>query len=294
MKSIKSILLRVRKRAIFFRNLLSLSILIIKPKSFPHVVIPERLKVPFRVLGWVIALTGVVTSVVTFTPVVAILLSGGILLAGKFVDNVFFSFQTRRIFPLFDTGEFTSHILGFSFDRVKVEGKFLPIILVIFDTEDSCHAFYDALREWIGTDDRVPTDRITFSIIFHSKRHYSLHCYPSIDSRDVEQFFAKALEERRRRSLTDVQIRAFAFTPIGYTAILSPDSTLPNFVLHYSDKLPCFINPLVPKAGDGYRRPEGIDAVLLKSVKIRDVDQLTRKDVEFGLIELNPDNYSIL
>ncbi len=239
-----------------------------------------------RTTRYCLTFIGLVSAFFYFKSVFMAFLFGlGIYLLSSLLEKVIFSYTNLYIQPLPDfeieSNKWIAMAFGYSEPKLRIH---IPLIRMVFSNEEYGKKIYSLLLSWNYDQVKDVDNNICTSIILDGKDDYIFFCYPSIERETVTNFFRTCEKEGKEKSVTDIQTKLFTTLILGKKFKITPLSYLPTFLKRYRDGNG-YLFEIAKKIPQGNtEKIEGTHSILKFNLKVKNKDELTRKDIEYDLL----------
>jgi hypothetical protein len=162
----------------------------------------------------------------------------------------------------------------------------IPMVGWIMADEEYAKRVHTLLLQWSYRNLKDEENNIRASVIVDEEDEYIFFCYPNMERKTAAKFYEKVEKKRKETSLTDVHHKQMAMLIFGKHCQITENSYFPIFRNRYKDGVP-YIFRLVVLGDDG--QPHSIAALddfILFNLKIKNKDELDRKDIEYDLLRI--------
>lgn len=181
-----------------------------------------------------------------------------------------------------------ARLLGTSFGVATPPdgGPEIPIVGFVVADEEYGRQMHETLKYWTDNNVHDEEGRVCLSAIVLNPKEYVFLCYPNLEHRAVEEFHQEVEGKRKEKSLTDIHIPTFALTIIGKRCQVGEGSYFPTFREKYREGVPVMFQICMPGEQGQVKDIDGLDHFVLFKLKIKDKEQLTRKEIEYDYLKV--------
>ena len=257
-------------------------------KGRPAIMVSQRWKRLFKWAKWILALVGLLTSLVTFH---LLLISFGIALGsfllGLLIEKVVFRYGTLYVNPLPDFPIEESQWTGCFFGYMTLSDRslYLPLVGWVFRDVAYAKRIHQLLLSWTLGHSQDSGKNVCQSVVADGPR-YRFFCYPGPRRQPAKRFHRReeARSKRSKDTRDDVHDRLFLMLVLSKTFDLVPTSLLPTFRQKYRRGQYIFRIMSIDASGQA-RQVDGLTDLILLDLKIKDRKDLTRKDLEYSYLK---------
>ena len=210
----------------------------------------------------------------------------GIYLLSLLLEKVVISYTNLYIQPLpnfeIESNKWIAMAFGY-LEEPKLRIR-IPLIRMVFSNEEYGRKIHSLLLSWNYDQVKDVDNNICMSIILDGKDGYIFFCYPSTERETVTSFFRTCEKEGKERSLTDVQTKLLTTLILGKGFRITPLSYLRTFLRRYKDGNEYLFEVAKKTVQGNTKKIEGTDSIIKSNLKIKNKDELTRKDIEYDLL----------
>lgn len=273
----------LRQRYLLWRNRLHFQISARRKGWHFEFVLHESLKPLVSAIKLVLTLVGLFSAFVAFQNVFVSFFFGLLIYAiTSAFERVVFSYTSLFVQPLpaftIEPDKWLGAFFGYG-ETADPEVQ-IPMIGWIMSNAEYARKVHNLLLAWsygsLADDDK----NICASVIVDGD-DYVFFCYPSLTRRDVQAFHQGVETERRKTSLTDEHSKMFATLVFGKRCKITPTSYFPTFRKRYREGAPVLFRLALPRRDGQTEEIPGLKDFVLFTLKIKDRNELTRKDFEF-------------
>ena len=287
-KSSQKKIRRLLFSAYLLKNRIHFLIHLEKTKWFFQLVLNEKYKKSVRVIKYAVAIIGLMSSLFIFPSIIYSFFFAALLfLLQTFIEKTIFSYVSIYVQPLPDFTIEPEKWVGMSFGYATDNQRIykMPTVGMLINDIDYARKIYRLIRTW-NYNERVDKDHnIKMSVILRNEKEYVFFAYPSKERKTVNQFFKSAENKRRKKSLTDVHHQLITQLILGKSCEITRSSYLPMFINDYRPEQSFYFQILLYKEKTVYRIPE-LEDMVIHNLKIKKEGELTRHDVEYGIIKV--------
>ena len=277
----------MNKKLHLWVNRLRLTFQFRKKGYFFEIIVPEKYRSYIKTTKYFLTFIGLISAFFYFKSVfIAFLFGLGIYLLSSLLEKIIFSYANLYIQPLPDF-EIESNkwiAMGFGYAEEPKLKSHIPLVRIVFSNEEYGRKIYSLLISWNYDQLKDVDNNICTSIILDGKDDYIFFCYPSIKRETVTEFFKTCEREWKEKSLTDVQMRDFLTLILGKRFKITPLSYLPTFLKRYRDGSPYLFEIAKTTPQGSTEKIEGTHTIFKFNLKVKNKDELTRKDIEYDLL----------
>lgn len=273
----------LRQRYLLWRNSLHFQISARRKGWRFELVLHESLKPVVSVIKIVLTLVGLSSAFVAFQNVFVSFFFGLLIYAiTTAFERAVFTYNSFFVQPLPNFTIEPDKWLGAFFGYAETADRDvqIPIIGWIMSDADYAQKVHNLLLTWSYGRFTDEDKNICASVIVDGD-DYVFFCYPSLKRKDVQAFHEEVETERKKTSLTDEHSKMFAMLVFGKRCKITRTSYFPTFRKRYREGVPVLFRLALPRSdGQTEEIPDLKDFVLF-TLKIKDRNELTRKDMEF-------------
>ena len=280
---------KVKLKVITSLNRIRINFNIEKTPKFYRIVIHEKLKPAFKWLKIVLTAIGLLAAFYTFeNSLYSFLFGFSVWALITFIEKTIFIFNSLVVLPLLTYEHEPERLLGASFGYAvpKAETIEVPVVGFVVKDEEYARQLHETLIYWTGGETRDEKCNICLSAIVLNANEYVFLCYPNIENESVKIFHKKVEAKRKETSLTDTHIPLFALTILGKRCQIGAGSYFPTFRKRHQDGTPVLFQICMPDKNGQVKSIEGISDFIVFNLKIRDREELTRKDIEYDFLRV--------
>lgn len=280
---------KIKLKAITSLNKIRINFKIEKTPNFYRIVIHEKLKPVFKWLKIVLTVIGLLAAFYTFENSLYSFLFGlSVWALITFIEKTIFIFNSLVVLPQLTYEHEPERLLGASFGYAVPKGKTMEIPVVGFVVKDEEYArqLHETLIYWTGGETRDEKCNICLSAIVLNESEYVFLCYPNIEKESAKEFHKKVEEKRKETSLTDTHIPLYAVTILGKRCQIGAGSYFPAFRKRHQDGTPVLFQICMPGKNGQVKSIEGVNDFIVFNLKIRNREDLTRKDIEYDFLRV--------
>ncbi len=279
----------LKQRLILWSNRLRCDIMVQKKGWFFEVIIHERFKLFICIIKIVLTIIGLISAFFLFPfAFIAFLFGLGIYLLCTFIEKIIFSYNSLYIHSLPDFEIEPNKWLGafFGYAEDPRNPEHIPIIGWVMSDPDYAKKVHTLLLRWSYGELKDEDNNIRASVIVDNDEEYVFFCYPNIDRKTANLFHEDVEKERGKRPLVDVHHKIFAMLVFGKRCKITDNSYFPTFLERYKDGVP-YIFRLTVFGDDGQTQHiTGLDDFILFNLKIKNKEELSRRDIEYDLLRI--------
>lgn len=256
--------------------------------KFYKLAMPEKYKPAIKKAKWALALLGLVSSLIIFPSILYSFAFSLFLLAiGAFVERVIFHYSPLYIQPLPNFKIENEKWLGMTYGYTASPDMsvVIPLIGLFFSEEAYAKKVYDLLLEWNYGEHIDLDNNIQASLILRGDKEYTFFIYPNAERETAKRFFEQTEAERKKTSLTDLQIKEFLQLVMGKGCKISDKNRFDEFIELFKEKKNFFLQLLVMKNGKPEEIP-GVGNFKKLHLKIKREEELDRKDIEYPMLKV--------
>lgn len=279
----------LKQQLILWSNRLRFDVMVRRKGWFVQVILHERFKPFIRAVKVVLTFIGLISAFFSFQSVsVGFLFGLGIYLLSTFFEKLIFSYDSLYVHSLpnfeIQPDKWLGAFFGFA-EGTKSPGH-VPMVGWIMSDEDYAKRVHSLLLQWSYGKLKDEENNIRASVVFVDNDEYIFFCYPNMERKTAARFYEEVEKKRKETSLTDVHHKQMAMLIFGKRCQITTNSYFPTFRNRYKDGVP-YIFRLVVLGGDGQPHDiAGLDDFILFNLKIKNRDELDRKDIEYDLLRI--------
>ena len=249
-------------------------------------VINERYKNFIKLLSKLILILTIVLSFITLRRFWAIIVSLSLIAVEQLLERVIFSFTTYVVTPWPDFSLFEqANYLGAMFEFTR-DNKSPATIGLMFENKEEAKQVWEFIYGWNQNNSYDLGDgNITVSAIINKKKDaFVLYIYPS-PTRKIMKNLKKEIEQKKGGNKEHIFVsgqmiigKVFRYKGSGFE----------QFNNHYKSGSQYFLTILAFTNGSPHTIP-GVTPILKDRVKIKNYEELDRKDVEKYLTRYSVD-----
>ena len=265
---------------ILWLNRLHFDVNIHKKGWFIQVVLHERFKPFIRAVKIALTMIGLISALFSFESVFVSFLFGlGIYLLTTFFEKSAFCYNSLYVHSLPDFEIEPDKWLGAFFGYAKdPKNQYqIPLVGWLMSDPDYARKVHELLLHWSYGKLRDEEGNICASVIVNSNDEYVFFCYPNIERET----------ERKKTSLTDVHHKHMVMLIFGKRCQITGNSYFPTFRNSYKDGVPYLFQLAVPGENGQPCNVSGLEDFILFNLKIKNRDDLNRKDIEYDLLRIH-------
>lgn len=273
----------LRQRFLLWRNQLHFKASVKRKGWFFELVLHETLKPFVRAVKVLLTLIGLFSAFITFQSLFVSFLFGLLIYAVTTIfEKVVFSYSSLFVHPLPDFVIEPEKWLGAFFGYAETADRDIqvPMIGWIMSDPEYARKVHGLLLSWSYGELKDEQKNICASVIVDGD-DYVFFCYPSMNRKTAEAFYAEVESERKNESLTDVHHKISAMLVFGKRCAITPNSYFPQFRKRYRDGVPVLFRLALPRSDGQTEAISGLKDFVFFDLKIKDRKDLTRKDFEF-------------
>ena len=280
---------RVKLKVISSINRLRVNFKIEKTPSFYRIVIHENIKPFVKWSKFTLTVIGLTAAFYTFeNPLYSFAFGLSVWLLITFVEQTIFIYNSFTVLPQLTYEHEPEKLLGASFGVAVAPGETIeiPVVGLVVKDEEYARQLYETLIYW--TDGEVEDEKgnVCLSVILLNPKEYVFLCYPNVERESIVEFHKEVEAKRKQTSLTDTHIPLFALTILGKRCEINEGSYFPTFRKKYQDGVPVLFQISMPAENGGTKKIDGVEDFVLFNLKIRNKEDLTRKDIEYDYIRI--------
>jgi len=278
----------MNKKLHLWINRLHLSFQFRKKGYFFQIIVHEKYRSYIKTVKYFLTFISLISAFFYFKSVfVAFFFGLGIYLLSSYLEKIVFSYANMYIQPLADFEIENDKWIGMSFGYAEEpkSKSHIPLVGMVFSNEEYGRKIYSLLLSWNYGQLKDVDNNICMNIIWDAKNEYIFFCYPSMNRETITEFFKTCEKERKKKSLTDVQMRYFLTLILGKRFKMTPSSYLPTFLRRYRDGIPYLFRILKTAPQDSTDKIKGTHNILKFNLKVKNKDELTRKDIEYDILK---------
>ncbi|MDA0153886.1 hypothetical protein OH460_16320 [Vibrio sp. Makdt] len=260
-----------------------------KTPKFFRIVIHEKAKPFFTWTKRVLTAISLLAAFYVFDhSIYAFLFGVGVWLLITFVEKTVFIYNSLFVMPPLTYEHDPARLLGTSFGVATPPdgGPEIPIVGFVVADEEYGRQMHETLKYWTDNNFHDEEGRVCLSAIVLNPKEYVFLCYPNLEHRAVEEFHKEVEGKRKEKSLTDIHIPTFALTIIGKRCQVGEGSYFPTFREKYREGVPVMFQICMPGEQGQVKDIDGLDHFVLFKLKIKDKEQLTRKEIEYDYLKV--------
>lgn len=260
-----------------------------KTPKFFRIVIHEKAKPFFTWTKRVLTAISLLAAFYVFDhSIYAFLFGVGVWLLITFVEKTVFIYNSLFVMPPLTYEHDPARLLGTSFGVATPPdgGLEIPIVGFVVADEEYGRQMHETLKYWTDNNVHDEEGRVCLSAIVLNPKEYVFLCYPNLEHRAVEEFHKEVEGKRKEKSLTDIHIPTFALTIIGKRCQVGEGSYFPTFREKYREGVPVMFQICMPGEQGQVKDIDGLDHFVLFKLKIKDKEQLTRKEIEYDYLKV--------
>ena len=278
-----------KQRLILWSNRIRFGMMIRRKGRFFQVILHERFKPIVGAIKIALTIIGLISAFFAFQSVFVCFLFGlAIYLISTFFEKLVFSYNSLYVHSLPDFEIEPDKWLGafFGFAEDPKNPGHIPMVGWIMSDSEYAKRVHSLLLQWSYGKLKDEESNICASVIVDEGGEYIFFCYPNIDRETAAKFYEEVEKERKETSLTDVHHKQMALLIFGKRCQITANSYFPAFRKRYQDGVP-YLFRLVVLGEDGHPKAiPGLADFVLFNLKIRDREQLDRKDIEYDLLRV--------
>lgn len=279
----------VKLKIVSFLNRIRINFYVEKTTRFYRIVIHENVKPIFKWLKIILTMISLLAAFYTFTNVFSSFIFGlFIWLLITFVEQTIFIYNSSITLPKFNMINELDKLIGVSFGIASKEGEDkIPVVgFVINDDVEYARKLHKSLLSLSQGDLIDQNGNVCFSVTLLKSNEYIFLWYPNIESESVINFHKKVESKRKETNLTDRHTRLIESEIIGKRFPISVGSYFYTFKENYKNGVP-FIFQITNKDKFGeIKNIDGLDNFIFSNLKIKDKEDLTRKDMEYDYLKV--------
>jgi hypothetical protein len=278
----------LKQRLILWFNHLHFKIAVRKRGWFVEVVLHERFKSPVRTSIYILTTIGLISAFFAFPVFVAFLFGLGIFLLSKLFEKTVFSYNSMFVHTLPDFEIDNDKWIGSHFGYAEDIRNQMRIRLVGWTMSDPDYArkVHSLLLRWSYGELKDEGNNICTSVIVDGDQEYVFFCYPNLFGHAAADFNKSVEKQRRKTSLTDVHHPLTQFLVFSKRCRITAKSCFPAFRKAYIEGAPFIFSLATEGSGGQPERIPDLDDFILFNLKIKNQNELSRKDVEYDLLRI--------
>jgi hypothetical protein len=279
----------LKQRLILWSNRLHCDIIVQKKGWFFEVIIHERFRPFICIIKIFLTIIGLISAFFLFPSVfIAFLFGLGIYIICTFIEKIIFSYNSLYVHSLPDFEIEPNKWLGvfFGYAEDPRNPEHIPIIGWVMSDSDYAKKIHTLLLRWSYGELKDKDNNIRASVIVDKDEEYVFFCYPNIDRKTANFFHEDIEKEQGKRSLTDVLHKIFAMLVFGKRCKITDNSYFPTFRERYKDGVPYIFRLTVPGEVGLPQNITGLDDFILFNLKIKNKEELNRRDIEYDLLRI--------
>lgn len=251
-------------------------------------IIPSRHQSKIRYAKYIISIFGLLSAFIVFQSVwYSFLLGLFLFLLFWLLENTFFTHPQMFIhaLPIFELDPNRWVGVGFGYFR-SATGEFsdIPLVTMLVTDEEYAHNLHGLFLDWTKGDYNDVDRNISISVVVTGEDEYVFFCYPNLRRPIARAVFDKARQDLRKTSLEDVITELHGLLVLGKHCPVSPSSYFPTFRRRFQPGTPVHFGFLLPPFGSNNLCAD-LKTFVVHDFSIKQKDNLTRKDLEYGLLE---------
>ena len=280
-------MVRLNRRLHLWLNRLRLSFELRRKGRFFQIVVDRKYRVHLRVAKYVLTVVSVISAFFGFaSAIVAFIFGLAVWAVLSVLERAVLIYKTLYVHPLPDfeiePEKWTHMSFGYGEDsRGKIQ---VPMVGMVFSDEEYGRKIYGLLASWNYGEAEDKDNNICVSVVLGGEDDYVFFCYPSPDRQTAGDFFNASKQEIGKEA-PGAEVRKVFLEPVlGKRFKIAPHSYLPTFIRRYKNGVPYIFQV---QKGSTRGNPEiiqGTRSIVKFNLKVRSVNQLTRKDIEYDLL----------
>lgn len=280
----------VKLKIVSLLNRIRINFYVEKTTRFYKIVIHENVKPIFKWLKIILTMIGLLAAFYTFANVFFSFLFGLFIWALiTFLEQTIFIYNSSITLDKFNMINELDKLIGVSFGIASKEGeaKKIPVVgFVVDDDLEYAHKLHKSLLSLSQGDLTDQKGNVCFSVTLLKSNEYIFLWYPNVECEPVSNFHKKVESKRKETNLTDRHTRFIKFEIIGKKFPVSDGSYFYTFKENYKNGVP-FIFQITNKDKFGeVKNIDGLDNFIFSNLKIKDKEDLTRKDMEYDYLRV--------
>ena len=282
-------LAKMKRKTLFALNRLRFAIRFQKVLGQMRIVVPMKYRRAVRLIRHGITIIGLLSAFVLFSSVwIAFPFGVALHFLGLGIERAAFSNRTMFIHPLpwfrLEAAKWVG--VGFGFGTWPgMDGDIKFLVLEISDPEYAKKLF-SLIQRWLSNDINNAEDRIQASVVFLDETKYDFFLYPKILSPEMENAQSDVENCLREISLNVVHDNIVVHCVLRQECFITERSSLPEFRRRYSPGEPIVCQIQLPSQIGKAEAAPGTDPFILRSLKFRRRDELTRQDIEYDHLRI--------
>lgn len=177
--------------------------------------------------------------------------------------------------------------MGFSNVTVE-EGVLAPFVAMIFDDVEYAKKIHDLILEWTSGMYEDERGMVSASVIIDSEESYIFYIYPSLDRDEKSGLYSELKAGFHDKFPDRVHRKIVGGLNLGKQCSIVPRSSFPDFIKMYQeDNIPIILRVGYGKQMGVIEQTPGCGDFVITRFKIRNTNNLTRKDIEYQLIKMH-------
>lgn len=245
-------------------------------KGIPHFHVHEKFEKCIKWTLRILLFVTVVNSVFSFRVWHLNLLITVLLVAiEQFLERIIFIFTTIFVTPIpesYKPEDWKGMVWGFPLDENDTRSF---MVAPLFNNCESAVRIFKCLKSWNYGRDKDFAENILISAIIEDKDEYSIYMYPGIERVSLKQWGEQAKKENPNREHHSLVMHIMFCKKFKYSG-----SNFETFRDKYIDGREFIFAPYCVKDGRAVPFRE-LGCVVKNRIKIKNRNELTRKDIEF-------------
>lgn len=285
-KNKKSIKLKVQ----LFLNRLRYNIQIEKDGKLFKIILPERYKNIIKILKYSIIILSLFSSLFTFQSIfVSLVVAIFFYFITTLFEKIIFFYSGLYIPALPDFEIKPEKWLGTQFGIGKIQGKEnydVPIVGPVLSDIKYAKKIHSLIFSWTEETYKDSDKNVSMSAIYEDD-NYFFFIYPNLEKKRIEQFHSKLKEEVNKKDPNGVTSLKFMFQVIGRRCNITKRSLFPYFKSKYENGIPILFRFYIKlENSNKTKKIDDLKDFVIYDFKIKNRQELTRKDLEYDLIKL--------
>lgn len=252
-----------------------------KGKSGTTIYISEKRKRLIKKVSRLILVVSILISFLALPYVYSIVVSLAIILIEQILERVAFYYVSVYIVPfpsweIWKKADFKAMIFGAS----TGDSKSPMLVGMAFGDEPAARKVWKYIESWSADPNNDTDDDLKLSLVINRKAHsYAFFAYPSFDRKSAQEFRSKIESLEKNKDMDHITHQAQMIL-IKVFPLRENSSLNKIFLPNYKVGTPFIFKPFI-YTENNTSPISGIRGIYKKDIKVKDISELTSKDIEY-------------
>jgi|GEM_PF-2630414 len=284
---LKERIYKIKRRATLRMNRFRANYGLKKKRGRVQIVMPEYRRKTITYIKYFFTGVGLLSGLIMFSSVLIGFGFGVLIFAvSSILELIVFRHSYLFIHPLpsFDLDNDKWVGCGFGYVVPSNSTDQIPLVSMMVTDLEYAKKLTSLFLAWTGGEYHDKDKNIQVTIVVTKPKEYIFFFYPNPKRPIASRFFQSARDKLRQRSLSDEIGEHHVSLVLGKRCSVGPTSYFLKFRERYRNGIPVMFDFVLPPYDTPHAAPD-IHPFILFDFQIKDKNELTRKDLVYGMIE---------